>query len=269
MLRFILPWCFLLALISCSPNNINIDNSLKKYFEENKVQGCFALMNNGTGQFTLYNLERYRDSSFLPLETFDIVNALVGLQTGKISNDSMIIKWDEMKRSVPEWNRDHSMYQAFRAGVVPYFQQVARSIGKDTLQFWMDSLSYGTKKIKGRIDSFWLDNSLKISPDEQLGLVKKLYFNQLPFYRINHEMIKRAMLFEDKPEYRLSYKTGHGVKENGAQLGWMLGYIEENRHPYFFVLNLETFDGTLDLPAVNMKILKDILNQLGYMKGAR
>src|SRR6185436_5720222 len=89
---------FLIFLISCSPNNVKKDNSLKKYFDENKVEGCFALMDNDTGKITVYNLNRYRDSSYLPASTFKIVNSLIGLQTGKIVNDSMVIKWDGVKR---------------------------------------------------------------------------------------------------------------------------------------------------------------------------
>ena len=163
----------IISFSTCSPNNVTIDDSLKKYFDENKVNGCFALMDNGTGKFTIYNLARYRDSSYLPASTFKIVNSLIGLQTGKIVNDSMIIKWDSVKRR-DAWNKDLTMYEAFRVSSVPYFQEVARRIGKDTMQFWLDSLSYGSKKITSAIDTFWLDNSLKITPDEQLGLVKRL-----------------------------------------------------------------------------------------------
>src|SRR5438270_5770105 len=97
---------------SCSPNNVSIDNSLGQYFKENNVDGTFAIMNNGTGEFTIYNLNRYKDSAFLPASTFKIVNSLIGLQTGVISSDSMIIKWDGVVRRVPEWNKDLSMYQA-------------------------------------------------------------------------------------------------------------------------------------------------------------
>jgi beta-lactamase class D len=258
-----------LCFLGCSPSNVNVDASLGKYFQENKVDGTFALLNNSTGNFTIYNLDRYKDSSFLPASTFKIVNSLIGLQTGIITNDSMIIKWDGVVRPVAAWNKDLSMYQAFRVSAVPYYQEVARRIGKDTMQFWLDSLSYGTKKIKGPIDSFWLNNTLKITPDEQLGLVKRLYFNQLPFHRINQEIVKRAMLFEDKQEYKLSYKTGLGRKENGNGLAWVLGYIEENRHPYFFVLNIESKDPNADLATVRMKILKDILAHLGFMQGKK
>jgi len=261
--------CLLLVTLldACSPNNVKIDNSLEHFFDENKVLGTFALFNNGTGEFTVYNLKRYRDSAFLPASTFKIVNSLIGLQTGKITNDSMIIKWDGIERPVKEWNKDLTMYEAFRVSAVPYYQEVARRIGKDTMQFWLDSISYGTKKITSRIDTFWLDNSLKITADEQLGLVKRLYFHQLPFFDTYEDIVKRAMLFDNNSNYKLSYKTGWGQDEKGNQLAWIIGWIEENKHPYFFVLNLESAGADADIPAIRMNILYGILKQLGFMQG--
>lgn len=256
---------FLPFLINCTPNNVTQDDSLGKYFSENKVNGCFALMDNGTGKFTVYNLGRYRDSSYLPASTFKIVNSLIGLQTGVISSDSMVIKWDSVKRR-PEWDKDLTMYDAFRVSAVPYYQEVARRIGKDTMQYWLDTVSYGSKKITGRIDSFWLDNSLKITPDEQLGLVKRLYFHQLPFFPYYQDKVIHAMLFENNANYALSYKTGWG-QYDGKQLGWVLGWIVENNHPYFFVLNIESADASIDMVNIRMKMLKDILKQLGFFEG--
>jgi beta-lactamase class D len=80
-------------------------------------------------------------------------------------------------------------------------------------------------------------------------------------------MVKRAMLFEDNTNYRLSYKTGWGNDEKGNDIGWIVGWIEENNHPYFFVLNLESPDKDFDMIKVRMKILKDILKQLGFFEG--
>lgn len=258
-----------MAIVSCAPNNVTVDESIKPLFQKHGVEGCFAVLDNGTSEITVYNLPRYRDSSFLPASTFKIVHSLIGLQSGIISSDSMVIPWDGVQRPVTAWNRDLNMYEAFRASAVPWYQQVARRIGRDTMQRFLDSLSYGTKKIQSRIDTFWLDNSLQISPDEQLGLVKRLYFDQLPFHKYNQQIVKNAMLFEQNSRYSLSYKTGLGIKENGAHLAWIVGWIVENKHPYFFVLNIESPDPAADLVQARMDILKNALAQWGFMKGNR
>jgi beta-lactamase class D len=258
---------FFASLLSCSQNNVKKAPSLKKYFDQYNARGCFALMDNGTGRFTVYNLKRYRDSSYLPASTFKIVNSLIGLQTGKISSDTMLIKWDGVKRWNPDWNKDLTMTEAFKVSAVNYYQEVARRIGKDTMQFWLDSLHYGSGKIRSSIDSFWLDNTLKITPDEQLGLVKRLYFGQLPFFKTYQQEVKRVMIVENNADYQLAYKTGWGFRENGNSLGWIVGWIEENEHPYFFVLNIESADKNFDMFDIRKKMLKDILTQLGFFKG--
>jgi beta-lactamase class D len=141
------------------------------------------------------------------------------------------------------------------------------------MEFWLDTLGYAAGKkdtayrIRTRIDEFWLDNSLKITPAENQGLVEKLYFYQLPFFRTYQDMVKRAMLFENNTNYRLAYKTGWGYTEQGHALGWVTGWVEENNHPYFFVLNIESADHDFDMAATRMKMLKDILKQLGFLEG--
>ncbi|MFT4095333.1 MAG: penicillin-binding transpeptidase domain-containing protein [Niabella sp.] len=260
-----------MVLTSCTPNNVKEDSRLEKYFSENRLNGCFALYNNGTGAFSVYNLKRYRDSTYLPASTFKIINSLIGLQTGVISSDSMSIPWDGIKRRA-EWDKDLTMYAAFRISAVPYYQEVARRIGKDTMQLWLDSLKYGAGKDKkpykiSKIDTFWLDNSLKITPDQNLGVVKQLYFDELPFFKIYQEKVKHAMLFENNANYRLAYKTGWGTTEKGHTLGWIVGWVEENKHPYFFVLNVESPDPDYDLTTVRLKMLKEILKEYGFFEG--
>ena len=256
------------AFFSCTPNNVTDDDSLKKYFDDNKVTGTFGLFDNGQGSFIVYNLSRYRDSAYLPASTFKIVNSLIGLQTGRISGENMVIKWDGVVRGNPDWNKDLTMTEAFKLSAVPYYQEVARRIGKDTMQQWLDSLHYGTKKIKTKIDTFWLDNSLKIKPDEQLGLVKKLYFQQLPFDKRPQTIVKKVMMQENNANYQLSYKTGTASNEKGNTIGWIVGWIEENQHPYFFVLNTEGAKD-IDMKTARINILKGILKHLGFFEGKK
>ncbi len=274
-MRFIccvLSFTLCIFLFSCNPNNVTTDESLKKYFDENHVTGCFGLFNNGQAQFTIYNLSRFKDSVYLPASTFKIVNSLIGLQTGIITDEKMVIKWDSIVRPVAAWNKDLTMQEAFTVSAVPYYQEVARRIGKDTMQHWLDTLGYaaryGKAIIKDNIDTFWLDNSMKIGADEQLGLLKKLYFDQLPFQKRSQEIVKQVMLQEDNANYKLSYKTGWGHSENGNAIGWVVGWIEENKHPYFFALNIEGAPD-IDMPPVRMNILKGILKQEGFFEGKK
>ena len=256
-------------LAACTQNNVTEDKSLGKYFDSAGVKGCFGFFDNGQGHFTIYNLPRYRDSSFLPASTFKIINSLIGIQTGVVRDDNTVIPWDHVVRSRTDCNKDLTMKQAFQQSCVSWYQELARRIGKDTLKKWIDSLHYGNRNIEGPVDSFWLNNQLKITPDEELGLVKKMYFDQLPFFQRTQKIVRGMMLMESNTNYQLSYKTGWGFKEDGHSIGWMVGWIEENTHPYFFVLNLESADPHIDMMAVRMKILKAILGQMGFFAGKK
>lgn len=75
------------------------------------------------------------------------------------------------------------------------------------------------------------------------------------------------MIRENNSVYQLAYKTGWGKTESGHQLGWMVGWIEENRHVYFFAMNLETPDQNIDMMNVRANILKNILTSQGFFKG--
>lgn len=265
--------CILLAA-SCTVNKATNDPSLKKYFDENKADGCFTMLNNADGEITVYNM-KLDTMRFSPASTFKIVNSLIGLQTGRITDEQMIIKWDGVTRFYPagdtarNWNKDLSMAEAFKTSSVPYYQEVARRIGKDTMQQWIDSIGYGNKNISGPIDSFWLNGKLKISPDEQLGLVKRLYFDQLPFRKSVHQQVKDAMLQENNSAYKLSYKTGWGFGDDGNAIGWLVGWIEENRHVYFFVTFVKAPARDIDMPAVRLNITKSILKQYGFFEGKK
>ncbi len=261
-------------ITSCSQNNVKTDNSLKTYFDAKQVTGTFGLYDNGTGQFIIYNLSRFKDSAYLPASTFKIINSLIGIETGRIVNEKMVIKWDGVVRKFPNgdsataWNKDLTMEEAFKVSAVPYYQEVARRIGKDTMQHWLDSLKYGNHKIGTKVDMFWLDNSLKITADEEMGLVKRLYFGQLPFQKRSQDIVKKVMLQESNANYKLSYKTGWGFRENGNALGWIVGWIEENQHPYFFVMNVEG-DPQAQMTTLRLDILKSILKKQGFFEGKR
>lgn len=256
----------LLSFSSCSVNRAKVDNSLGKYFEENKVEGCFTLLNNSDGKVTVYNMA-LDTARFSPASTFKIVNALIGLEIGKIADEKMVIKWDGVTREPSSWNSDLTMEEAFKVSSEPYFKEVARQIGKANMQQWLDSLHYGNMKIGEQVDSFWVDQSLQISPDEQLGLMKRLYFDQLPFQKRTQQIVRDVMKQEENTLYSLSYKTGWNSDQQGNHIGWVIGWIEENRHPYFFVTLVKAKDKNIDINKIRLEITKGILKQLGFFEG--
>jgi beta-lactamase class D len=255
-----------LILNACSVNKAKVDDTLKKYFDAKNVEGCFTMLNNADGTVTVYNMA-LDTMRLTPASTFKIPNSLIALQTGVAVNDSMVIKWDGVKRWNADWNKDMDMREAFKVSNVAYYQEIARRIGKDTMQQWLDSLGYGNKNIGQFVDSFWLNNDLKISPDEQLGMLKRLYFDQLPFRKSVQETVKSMMLQEDNNLYKLSYKTGWGFDEQKNNIGWIAGWIEENRHVYFFVTLVKSPDPKIDMRTVRLNITKDILKDLGFLEG--
>jgi beta-lactamase class D len=258
----------ILFTTSCSLKKATMDNDLKQYFDEQKVDGCFTMMDNSTGGITIYNMEM-DTTRVTPASTFKIVNSLIGLEIGKITDEKMVIKWDGIKRYKEEWNKDMDMQEAFKVSCVPYYQEVARRIGRDTMKHWIDSLSYGNKKMDGPIDSFWLNNTIKISPDEQLGMLKRLYFDQLPFRKSTQQIVRDVMKQEDNTTYKLSYKTGWGFDEKKQALGWLVGWIEENRHVYFFVTLLKSKDENYDMKPARIAITKNILKHYGFFEGKK
>ena len=111
---------FLLAAIviliaACSPNNVEEDDSLKKYFDEHKLTGTFGLFDNARGKFNIYDLQKFKDSTYLPASTFKIVNSLIALETGRVKDDSTVLIWNGITwPTVPACNADLPMYKAFR-----------------------------------------------------------------------------------------------------------------------------------------------------------
>src|SRR5579863_3451863 len=113
---------------ACSTNNVTVDDSIGKYFDSAGVHGCFGLFDNGQGHFTIYNLPRFRDSSYSPGATFDILQSLIAFQTGTLKDDKAVLLVADSVGGI-------TITQAFRTiSLVNYvvFNRLADSLGKDS-----------------------------------------------------------------------------------------------------------------------------------------
>jgi beta-lactamase class D len=248
----------LLSFQACTVNNVREDDGIGDVFEANKVTGTFGMFDNSRGDFTIYDLDRFK-KPVSPAQTFHIFSALVALHTGKLADDSsMVVGLDSASTQL-------SLSTAFKNNDDAHFKTIANLIGKDTLKFWMDTVKYGNKKIGNEVTQFWMNDSLTISPDEQLGLIKRLYFRQHPFRASVQEQVKKMMLVVNNAQYQMAYQLGVVVRGDKKQ-AWVVGWIEENRHVYPFIVSY-TASLDADTDAVGKKLSEDILAYLGFFKG--
>lgn len=87
---------------------------------------------------------------------------------------------------------------------------------------------------------YWINSPLKISPVEQVEILKKLYYNQLGFSPENIKAVKDSICLYSTEQGTISGKTGTEEVNGQNTSGWFIGYIEQDNHIYFFATNIQS-----------------------------
>lgn len=251
-----------LGLIACKQSaNIEIRDDFKKYYEEFQVEGSFALYDKQNNKYTLYNQEQFKQG-FLPASTFKICNTLIGLETGVIKDENFVIPWDSVKRQNPNWNSDQDLKTAFKNSTVWYYQELARRVGAQQMKYWLDKANYGNADTTGGIDKFWLTGALRISPEQQIDFLKRLYDNKLPFSQRSLDILKKIMITKNTLDYVLRAKSGWCEQDN-KDLGWYVGYLETKDNVYYFSNCIQSADlNNKNFAKARLEIAYSILEEL-------
>lgn len=209
----------------------------EEYFRQADVNGGIILYQFQRDTYLVYNPRRAK-KRYIPASTFKIMNSLIALETGVIKNEAEVIPWDGVDRSIREWNADHNMRTAIRYSVLWFYQELARRVGKERMQRYVELVGYGNKDIDGAIDQFWLTGDLRISPEEQVDFLSRLYRNDLPFSQRSLDIVKDILLLETTDSYQLYGKTGWS-QASVPQIGWFVGWLETAGEVYFFATNID------------------------------
>jgi len=173
------------------------------------------------------------------------------------------MEWDSVKRFYDMWNQDLNLSQAFKYSAVWFYQELARRIGEEKMKEYITLNHYGNEDISAGIDLFWLEGGLRISPDEQIEFLKKIYKNETSFSQRSVDILKKIMIYDQTDDYTLRAKTGWGIRfEN--QVGWFVGYVEKGDGVYFFATNLETKNPDEGFRS-RIEITYNILKELGII----
>lgn len=274
--RFILSFLVLTLFvvnIGCS-NNVNtsskdlkntekvIDEDLSKYFTG--YEGCFVLFDKNKDEYTIYNQTKSK-KQVSPCSTFKIVNSLIGLETKVLKDENTTFMWNGTKYPIESWNKDQTLKSAVSNSVVWYFVNLVSQVGEEKMQDYLNKFNYGNKDISGGLTKFWLQSSLKISPMEQVDVLRKFYDYQLPASKRNVDIVKDVITLSNENGIKLSGKTGSGGSSVNDKYvnGWFVGYVEKDKNVYIFATNIEA-NGSSDKSAggqqakeITLEILKD------------
>jgi beta-lactamase class D len=239
---------------------------LGEYFADAGVEGTFVLLDPQEERIVLYDPER-ADEPFLPASTYKVPHALIALETGVVSGPEYTIEWNPSLHPQEEWwpevwAKDHTLETALKNSVIWYFQEVAKRIGEDRMQEYVDRFDYGNRAIFGGIDRFWLAGALRTSAKEQVEFLRRFHGEDLEVSEKSTDAVKDMLVLEETPEYRLSGKSGWvGLGEDSMkQVGWQVGYLEKGNEVYFYALNLD-INKPEDADA-RLELTKDILQEL-------
>ena len=208
-------------------------------FGEAGVQGTLLVHDERDGAWYVHDAQRAR-LAYSPASTFKLFNALVALETGVLADEYEVLRWDGVERSLPVWNRDHSLASGMRHSVVWLYQDVARRIGQARMDAWIGRVGYGNGDSGGGIDRFWLkQGALRINAEQQIAFLQRLADGTLPFRPQVQEAVRRIALMEDGTGHRLHAKTGWAEREGEDDLGWYVGWVERDGARWFFALNID------------------------------
>lgn len=229
---------------------------LSSYF--NGFDGSFVLYNLKYNQYSIYN----KNKSVLrvsPDSTYKIFIGLFGLESGIIQVKDTSMNWDGINYPYATWNKNQNLYSAMQNSVTWYFQKVDEQLGMKNLQNYFNQAHYGNCDFSGGISNYWLESSLKISPIEQVQLLKNFYTNKYKFKEENINTIKNAIKISEKNENVLSGKTGTGIVNGKNINGWFIGYVEKNNNIYFFATNIQNnnYASGSNASKITLAILRD------------
>ena len=269
-----------ILVFSCKNKKTNSDKNQSPEIEREIVVSEFQTLIDSAdvkGSILIYDLkdDKYYSNNFnwakkvnLPASTYKITNSIIALETGVVQSDSTLFKWNGEERRLKIWEQDMIFKDAFHYSCVPCYQEVARKIGVNRMNKYLDKLDYGNMKVDStNIDLFWLEGESQINQYQQIEFLKRFYNSKLPISQRTETIMKRMIVIEEDETYKLSGKTGWSIRD-GNNNGWFVGFVEIKENTYFFATNVEPNQNfNMDLfPMIRKELTFKALKKLNIIK---
>ena len=242
---------FFSAGVSRTTAETTVEINWQEYF--NDVNGTAIFYYPEADTYVVYQKELSEKRSS-PCSTFKIFSTYVGLDTGVIQMNDSVRTWNGTVYWYEPWNRDIGLPDAFRQSCVWYYRQVIDDIGQPVMQAHIDEMNYGNRDISdwqgdlnegeplAELKGFWLESSLKISPKEQIQVLRRIMEHPEKGELAN--TLKLLMLTRDDAATGLKVygKTGFGRVDGKNTDAWFVGLYERDGKTAYFALRLDDPD---------------------------
>lgn len=270
LIIFLLLSCIPVLAAAASPQNEyqlpkdlqNISTvDLSNHF--NGYQGSFVLYDTNQNAWNIFDIENAKER-ISPNSTYKIYDALLGLESGIITPEDSGMTWNGEDYPFDAWEADQTLSSAMENSVNWYFQSIDSQLGFRSVKSFLQKIQYGNQQTGLDIDLYWTDLSLKISPIEQVNLLKKFHDNEFQFTSKNVDAVKNSILLSSSSKGSLYGKTGTGRIDGKDVNGWFIGFIETSDNVYYFATNIQGAAETTGSKATD--ITTSVLSELNIWK---
>lgn len=237
-MKFILVYllCFLVSVPAVS--TVNFESIFKDR------DACFLVADIETGKIVVEHNPIRCKKQFTPCSSFKIPAALMAFEKGIFKDENQAIKWDGIKRSRSEENRDQTPVSFMRDSVKWVTDWIMPQLGEQDIQNFLNTFNYGNKDFSGGLKNAWVSSSLKISAHEQLSFVSRLWKEELPLSKKSMELTKKIMFIQKIGNAELYGKTGTGclvgsscMSRPDKMIGTFVGVLKSDSKTYIFAAN--------------------------------
>jgi beta-lactamase class D len=227
--------------------------------QDRPARSCVIIQELGAGK-PLVRKGAACDTPLSPASTFKIPHALVALELGVVTPES-VEKWDgtRYERQV-KWNQDHTVMSSLRPSVLWFFQRIAPRIGAARMSEWLAKFDYGNRNVTGPITEYWINGRLQISAAQQVDFLRKLFLGALPVQPRHVAVVRKGL--EQRPgtqenalgvhvlngewsQALLTAKTGATTTDE-YRVSWLVGHLRARDREYVFASVVWQPGGALD-----------------------
>lgn len=241
-----------------TPNVVELP-ALQEHFSAERATGTIALYDSAKGKLECSNAALC-DQPVIPASTFKVPNALIAIESQVVEDSETILKWDGRTYPIAEWNQDQTLRTALRVSCVPCFQAIARSIGRERMQDFVNRFDYGNHDTHGGVDHFWLTGELRITPLQQIDFLRRLEGGKLPVSPRTTEIVLDMLALDVGQDHVLRGKTGLArPPESKTLVAWFVGWVELGSRRVFFATLIDGVAPDVDVVPLRRRLTERIL----------